>query len=141
MRGGQLTRDPTKSSVASRCSRRRLPAPDRGMVTAELAVVIPAVVLVLVVCVAGLMAALDQIRCVDAAALASRAAARGDSPLAVRMLAERAAPDGAIVALGQSGGQAHVSVRATTGGWGGIVPTWVVSASASTPVEAAVGWP
>ncbi|MDN5791327.1 MAG: hypothetical protein L0H25_10725 [Micrococcales bacterium] len=106
------------------------------MVTAELAVAIPAVVLVLVVSLGGLMAALDQIRCVDAARIASRAAARGDPPSAVRSLAVRGAPKGATVMVRQQGSQALVTVSSRTGGWAGLVPSWTVSASASTPVEA-----
>ena len=50
------------------------------MVTAELAVAIPAVVLVLAMCLAGVTAGIDQIRCVDAARVAARSAARGDTP-------------------------------------------------------------
>lgn len=104
------------------------------MVTAELAVALPAVTLVLVICVAGLMAGVDQIRCVDAARLASRAAARGDPVEEARRLAVRAAPAGAEINVATSGDEVHVVVRARSGGWG-IVPTWTVSASATTPVE------
>ncbi|WP_317183088.1 TadE family type IV pilus minor pilin, partial [Intrasporangium sp.] len=75
---------------------RRSTRREAGMVTAELAVAIPVVVLVLLGCLAGLSAAVDQVRCVDAARLASRAAARGDSPLRVHELAQRGAPDGAV---------------------------------------------
>ena len=108
---------------------------DGGMVTAELAVAIPAVVLVLVACLAGVHAAVDQIRCVDAARLASRAAARGDAPQRVEELARRGAPDGAVVSVTRHGGDAIVIVRARVGGWGGVVPSWSVSATAQTPIE------
>lgn len=51
---------------------------DRGSATAELAVALPAVVLVLAACVGALQLAAVQVRLQDAAALAARAAARGD---------------------------------------------------------------
>ena len=108
---------------------------DAGMVTAELAVAIPAVVLVLAVCLAGLGAVIDQVRCVDAARLGARAAARGDSPARVRALTARAAPQGAQVSIGSAGGAVRVVVTATTGGWAGFVPSWSLLATATTPVE------
>jgi hypothetical protein len=104
------------------------------MVTLELAVAIPAIVLVLLVCLAGVRAGIDQVRCVDAARLASRAAARGDPIAEARRLALRAAPPGATVMVSASDGQAQVVVTARAGGWG-VVPSWTVSASATTPVE------
>jgi hypothetical protein len=110
------------------------------MVTAELAVAIPAVVLVLACCLAGLLAGVDQIRCVDAARLASRAAARGESVEVVRAAALEAAPAGASVHVERWGGNAVVIVRARTGGWGGLVPSWTLSSTATTPVEEARRW-
>lgn len=105
------------------------------MVTAELAVALPAVVLVLTCCLAGLLAAVDQIRCVDAARIASRAVARGDPVERVRALALQAAPQGARVFVNQWGRDASVVVRAQTGGWGGVIPTWEITSTATTPVE------
>ena len=112
----------------------RSPWRDSGMVTAELAVAVPAAVLVLAMCLAAVRAAVDQIRCVDAARVAARAAARGDDPARVRDLALASAPDGADVAIGGST-TVEVTVTARTGGWGGLVPGWTISASAITPVE------
>lgn len=106
------------------------------MVTAELAVSIPAVVFVLLLCLAGLVTVVDQIRCVDAARLGSRAAARGDSDQAVISLARRAAPPGARVDVTHSGGDAVVRVHVEAGGWGGFLPRWQLSAEGRTPVEA-----
>lgn len=105
------------------------------MVTAELAVAIPAVVLVLALCLAGLRAGVDQVRCVDAARIASRAAARGEPVKTVRDLALRAAPAGATVHVERWGDDAVVVVRARTGGWGGVVPSWILTSTATTPVE------
>lgn len=117
------------------------PEPDRrsrfdaGMVTAELAVALPVLVLVLAGCLTGLGAVVDQVRCVDAARLAARAAARGDSPSAVRADAVRAAPGGATVSVTAMGPQVRVVVMATTGGWAGLLPSFHLSATAITPVE------
>lgn len=125
-RAGSLERP----SVGRRTGRR-----DAGMVTAELAVALPAVVLVLCLCLAGLRAGVDQVRCVDAARIASRAVARGEAVATVRDLALKAAPIGATVHVERWGEDAVVVVRSRTGGWGGVLPTWVLSATAMTPVE------
>ena len=53
-------------------------ADDRGSVTAEFAAVIPAVLLVLACCLAGLQLAGQQLRLQDAAAVTARSLARGD---------------------------------------------------------------
>ncbi len=106
------------------------------MVTAELAVAIPSVVLVLAFCLVAAKAAVDQIRCVDAARVASRAAARGDDPGRVRALALESAPAGAHVQVDGAAGGVRVTVSARTGGWGAL-PGWELSASAVTPVESA----
>lgn len=122
---------------------------DRGMVTAELAVTLPAVVLVLGLCLAGISAGIDQIRCVDAARLGARAAARGDSLGSVRAAAVAAAPAGAVVSIGPGpggpggggggggggSGVVTVVVEARAGGWGGVLPSWSLRAEATGPVE------
>ena len=117
---------------------------DRGMVTAELAVTLPAVVLVLGLCLAGISAGIDQIRCVDAARLGARAAARGDSLGSVRAAAVAAAPAEAVVSIGPGPGGAGggggsgvvtVVVEARAGGWGGVLPSWSLWAEATGPVE------
>jgi hypothetical protein len=104
------------------------------MVTAELAVAIPSVVLVLALCLVAVNAAVDQIRCIDAARIASRAAARGDDAARIRSLAAQAAPTGARISVAEAGGSVRVTVSARTGGWGGL-PGWDLDASAQTPVE------
>ncbi|MFC7595468.1 TadE family type IV pilus minor pilin [Terrabacter sp. GCM10028922] len=105
------------------------------MVTAELAVAIPSVVLVLALCLVAVGAGVDQIRCVDAARIAGRAAARGDDLERVRVLAAQAAPRGAEIAVAGAAGGVRVTVTARTGGWGGVLPSWTLTASAVTPVE------
>ena len=108
------------------------------MVTAELAVAIPAVVLVLAMCLAGVTAGIDQIRCVDAARLAARSAARGDTSDAVRAAALSAAPAGASVAVTAGSTIVTVTVEARSGGWGGVLPSWGLVAHATAPREAAI---
>lgn len=52
---------------------------DRGSVTAEFAVVLPAVLLVLVLCVGSASVSVERIAVQSAAAAAARAAARGEA--------------------------------------------------------------
>ncbi|MDR3084183.1 MAG: pilus assembly protein [Streptomyces sp.] len=85
---------------------------DRGFVTAETAVVLPALVLVATGLIWGLLAASAQIQCVDAARAGARAAARQEPPGAVREMAEKAAPDGAKVMVSRQGDLVHVVVVA-----------------------------
>ncbi|CAN7646713.1 TadE family type IV pilus minor pilin [Mycolicibacterium frederiksbergense] len=73
---------------------------DTGAVTVEAAFAIAALVSVLVVCLAGLNAAVLQIRCVDAAREAARLAARGDDGVAA---ARRVGPAGAVVSVHREG--------------------------------------
>ena len=65
------------------------------MVTAETAVVLPVLLLVLAGAVAAVTVVGAQLRCVDAAREAARAAARGETSAVVLAVAGRAAPDGA----------------------------------------------
>jgi len=116
-------------------SPRGRPRGDTGMVTAELAVAIPAVVLVLALCLAGVTVGIDQSRCVDAARVAARSAARGDTTGAVREIALAAAPAGATVAVAAGGTLVTVTVEARSGGWGGVLPSWALSARATAPLE------
>ncbi len=85
---------------------------DRGSVTAELAVALPAVVLVLACCMSGLAAAAQQLRLTDAAALAARTLARGGDP---DTLVARLVP-GAHVTRSAEGDLACVTVAVAAGG-------------------------
>jgi hypothetical protein len=109
------------------------------MVTAELAVAIPAVVLVLAICLAGVTAGVDQIRCVDAAWVGARAAARGDNSAAVREATLAAGPSGARVTVVADGARVTVTVEARSGGWGGVLPSWPLVADATAPLESSAG--
>ena len=84
---------------------------DRGAVTAEAALALPALAVVAAALVALGHVAVAQLRCADAARSAARLAARGESIGLVRARAEAAAPPGAsVVVLG--GAQIAVLVSA-----------------------------
>jgi hypothetical protein len=91
---------------------------DDGYVTAEAAVVIPALVLLVAMLLWGVMAAVAKIQCVDAARAGARAAARGDPAEAVRAAVRSAAPDGARTKTTWEGELVRVRVRARTAGPG-----------------------
>ncbi|MGY1806104.1 TadE family type IV pilus minor pilin [Blastococcus sp. SYSU D00669] len=91
--------------------RRRLRG-EGGMVTAETAVVLPVLLLVLAGAVAAVTVVGAQLRCVDAAREAARAAARGEAPAVVRAIATRAAPEGAVVGAASSADEVRVVVSA-----------------------------
>ena len=100
------------------------------MATAELAVVLPTLVLVVAAGLAMVSVVLAQVRCVDAAREAARAAARGEPADAVRSAAVRAAPSGARVEVAGTGEEVRVTVSARAGRVGGLLPAIEVSASA-----------
>ena len=85
---------------------------ERGSVTAETAMVLPVLMVLLALAVWVLAAVGAQLRCVDAAAGAARAAARGETGGAVTSLGRRLAPEGAEVRVEQRGEQVHVHVSA-----------------------------
>ena len=85
---------------------------ERGYVTAEAAVVIPALVVLAAVLIAGLGAGAAQIQCVDAARAGAREAARSETPADVQRAARQAAPPGARVSVRRTGDLVTVSVSA-----------------------------
>jgi Flp pilus assembly protein TadG len=87
-------------------------------VTAEAAMVLPVLVLVVTTLVWGLMVVLAQIECVDAARVGARAAARQDPDGAVTEVALEAAPRGAAVTVTRRGEHVHVVVVADPPGMG-----------------------
>ena len=86
---------------------------DRGTATAELAVVLPAVVLLGASGVWAVAAAAAQLRCVDAAGTGARALARGETTAAVSQAVAEVAPAGATVSISRTGELAIVEVRMT----------------------------
>ncbi|MFJ3882986.1 TadE family type IV pilus minor pilin [Streptomyces sp. NPDC090077] len=119
--------------------RKRPGIADRGYVTAEAAVVIPALVLFAALLVWALMAAAAQIRCVDAARAGARAAARSEPVAAAVAAAREAAPPGAEVEVERSGDLWRVRVAAPAPGPGGLPVR--LGASAVALAEDSVGPP
>nr|WP_285524683.1 TadE family type IV pilus minor pilin [Streptomyces lavendulae] len=93
---------------------------DRGYVTAEAALIIPALVLFAALLVWALMAAAVQIRCVDAARAGARAAGRSEPREVAVAAARAAAPPGARVDLERSGDLWRVTVAAPAPGPAGL---------------------
>ncbi|GAB3199060.1 hypothetical protein GCM10027261_28070 [Geodermatophilus arenarius] len=120
--------------------RRRTVSPDRreaGMVTAEAAVVLPVLVLVLAAVVSAVVVVGAHLRCVDAAREGARAAARGEDAAQVRALAARVAPDGAVTAVVVAGEEVRVTVGASVAPLG-VGPAVGVGASAVARLEPGV---
>lgn len=86
----------------------------------------------LMVAVAVVSAVTAQLRCVDAAGQAARAAARGADGTAA---AARIAPSGASVSISHSGGMVRVTVAATLRPLGGWLPPIKVGASSAADLE------
>ncbi|WP_298749075.1 TadE family type IV pilus minor pilin [uncultured Serinicoccus sp.] len=82
------------------------------MVSAELALTIPSVLLVLAICLTALSLGVDQVRCEDAARVAARAASRGETTGTVRQAALQRAPEGATVEVEEDAGGVRVVVEA-----------------------------
>lgn len=82
------------------------------MVSAELALAVPSVLLVLAICLTALALGIDQVRVVDAARVAARAASRGEDPATVQQLARSRAPEGSRVVVDLGADQVEVAVLA-----------------------------
>ncbi|MTD17035.1 pilus assembly protein [Nakamurella sp. YIM 132087] len=87
---------------------------DRGGVTVEAALALSSLMVVLVLCLAGLMTVIAQLRISDAAAEAARLAGRGDESGAQAAVAALA-PSGASLELGVDGDLVVAVVRASPG--------------------------
>jgi Flp pilus assembly protein TadG len=85
---------------------------ERGSVTAEFAVVLPAVLLVLVLCVGSASVSLQRIAVQSAASAAARAAARGEAGGSAEAAAARAGGGGAV-SLRRDGDFVCATVSAT----------------------------
>jgi hypothetical protein len=118
-------------SLATRSAR----SGESGMVTAEFAVVLPSVVLVLALSLGALGLALDQVRCVDAARAGARAASRGDSPRAVVLVASQAAPSEAMVSVSRFGDLVRVSVVSRPRVAASLLPAWLRASSTASAVR------
>lgn len=108
---------------------------DCGFVTAEAAVVLPSLVLVLLLAVGVVVAAGAELSCVDAAREAARQASRGESDATVRGAALALAPPGATVGLQHHDGWVEVRVQARLRPWR-LLPAVTLAATARAEDEA-----
>lgn len=110
---------------------------ERGAVTAETAVIMPALVLLLAVVLAAAAAGMTVIRFEEAARASARAAARGETAVVVRQRALEIAGENTSVQL--AGGSDRVTVTVSgpapgvLGQWGG----WQLHADATAVTEGA----
>jgi hypothetical protein len=81
------------------------------MVTAELAIAVPALLLVLSVCLGAVAVVTARVRCIDAAAVAARLAARGESSQTVQSQAHAIVRRATVTVRRAPGGFVDVDVR------------------------------
>lgn len=112
------------------------PTGDAGSATAEAAVVLPALMAVLAMAVGVVVAVGAQLRCVDAARVGARAAARGDTDASIRTATTAVAPRGAVVTIRRHAGLIEVVVAARVLGIG-LLPAVPVNATATAEQEPA----
>jgi len=104
------------------------------MVTAELAVCLPVLVLVLGVAISAVSVVAERVRLQDAAREAARAAGRGDQVVA-RRLAEEAAPGVRLTFSGGGGSTVVAVARARVRPLGGWLPAITVTEQCVAAVE------
>lgn len=111
---------------------------ERGSVTAEAAVLLPVLFVVLAATIGVLLCVAAQLKCVDAARAAARVAARGDADALVRSTAERLSPSEATVGIYPAGDTVEVVVSARVRPFGNVLrvlPPIAVSGRAVAAVE------
>src|SRR5262245_31242422 len=85
---------------------------ERGSVTAEIAVALPALMLVVDAALWGVSAASAQVACFDAARAGARAASRGEPMAAVRAMIRHAAPPTSYITVRRDRDLSRVEVTA-----------------------------
>ncbi|SEI39445.1 TadE-like protein [Arthrobacter sp. yr096] len=108
---------------------------DRGAVTAEFAVALPAVMLLLAFLLAGGAAGITQLRLEEAARAGARASARGEAAGSVEGIVRRLAGDGVRSSVINDGQWLTVTASAPVGGALGSLIPWTLTASASARAE------
>ena len=107
---------------------------DRGSTTAELAVAMPVIVLLLLSGLTGVNAVIARLRCFDAAREAALAQSRGEPGEAAGV---RAAPAGATVTVQLDGDLVRATVRMPVHPLGPHLPGFVVQGTAIAAMEPA----
>lgn len=118
---------------------------EEGVITAEFAVALPAVTVVLALCLGAASTGVAQLKVEESARTAARAAARGDSEAQIRSAVSRidpaqsvqisVSPDDAAAAEEGRARQVHVRVSRPAPGAIGSATGWVLRADAHARVE------
>lgn len=124
---------------------------EEGVITAEFAVALPAVTVVLALCLGAASTGVAQLKVEESARTAARAAARGDSEAQIRSAVSRIDPAQSVqisvspddVAAAEAGEgrarQVHVRVSRPAPGVIGSATGWVLRADAHARVEGGTG--
>lgn len=108
---------------------------DRGSVTAEFALALPAVLVLLALALGAVRVGVSQVQCVDAARAGARVAARGEASDVVRAAALAAAPRGANVSVTRADGSVVVEVSSAQSLAGPLGGSVLARAAATAAVE------
>lgn len=118
---------------------------EEGVITAEFAVALPAVTVVLALCLGAASTGVAQLKVEESARTAARAAARGDSEAQIRSAVSRidpaqsvqisVSPDDAAATEEGRARQVHVRVSRPAPGVIGSATGWVLRADAHARVE------
>lgn len=111
------------------------PGNAHGAVTAEFAVALPAVLLLLALLLAGASAGVTQLRLEEAARAGARALARGEDPASVQGIVRTLAGTSATASVGTEGEWLSVTVADGVGGPLGATVPWTLTAKATTRSE------
>lgn len=114
---------------------RRGPGNARGAVTAEFAVALPAVLLLLALLLGGAAGGVTQLRLEEAAHAGARALARGEDPGAVESIVRTLAGTSATTSVAADGEWLSVTVADRVGGPLGATVPWTLTAKATTRSE------
>ena len=122
---------------------------EEGVITAEFAVALPAVTVVLALCLGAASTGVAQLKVEESARTAARAAARGDSEAQIRSAVSRidpaqsvqisVSPDDAAVTEEGHARQVHVRVSRPAPGVIGSATGWVLRADAHARIEGSTG--
>lgn len=122
---------------------------EEGVITAEFAVALPAVTVVLALCLGVASTGVAQLKVEESARTAARAAARGDSEAQIRSAVSRIDPAQSVqisvspddVAAAEAGRtrQVHVRVSRPAPGVIGSATGWVLRADAHARIEGGTG--
>lgn len=122
---------------------------EEGVITAEFAVALPAVTVVLALCLGAASTGVAQLKVEESARTAARAAARGDSEVQIRSAVSRidpaqnvqisVSPDDVAVTEAGRAREVHVRVSRPAPGVIGSATGWVLRADAHARVESSGG--